>query len=97
MPSLSPLKVKVAQLCLTLHDPMDHTVHGILQARIMEWVAVPSSRGPSQPRDRTQVSCVAGIVFPFFLFLMASFTGFIQLLTFSNSIFLVLVSQPFPD
>ena len=37
-----------------------HTVHGILQARVLEWVAVPSSRGSSQPRDRTQVSCIAG-------------------------------------
>ena len=35
-------KVKVAQLCLTLCDPMDYTVHGILQARILEWVAFPS-------------------------------------------------------
>ena len=34
--------------------------HGILQARILEWVAVPFSRGSSQPRDRTQVSCIAG-------------------------------------
>ena len=52
-------KVKVAQSCLTLCDPMDYTVHAILQARILEWVAVTSSRGSSQPRDRTQVSCVA--------------------------------------
>ena len=43
-----------------LCDPMDYTVHGILQARILEWVAIPFSRGPSQPRDRTQVSCIAG-------------------------------------
>ena len=35
-------------------------VHGILQARILEWVAVPFSRGSSQPRDLTQVSCTAG-------------------------------------
>ena len=42
---------------------MDYTVHGILQARILEWVAVPFSRGSSQPRDRTQVSCVAGGLF----------------------------------
>ena len=35
---------------------MDYTVHGILQARILEWVAFPFSRGSSQPRDRTQVS-----------------------------------------
>ena len=40
----------------TLWDPMDYTVHGILQARILEWVAIPFSRAPSQPRDRTQVS-----------------------------------------
>ena len=45
------LKVKVAQLCLTLCEPMDYTVYGILQARIQEWVAVPFSRGSSQPRD----------------------------------------------
>ena len=38
-------KVKVAQSCLTLHDPVDYTVHGILQARILEWVAFPFSRG----------------------------------------------------
>ena len=41
-------------------DPMDYTVHGILQARILEWVAFPFSRGSSQPRDQTQVSCIAG-------------------------------------
>ena len=52
--------VKVVQLCPTLCDPMDYTVHGILQARILEWVAFPFSRGSSQPRDRTQVSCIAG-------------------------------------
>ena len=44
-------KVKVTQLCLILCDPMDYTVHGILEARILEWVAVPFSRGSSQPRD----------------------------------------------
>ena len=49
--------VKVAQSCLTLCDPMDcsppgSSVHGILQARILEWVAMPSSRGSSQPRDQ---------------------------------------------
>ena len=43
----SPVKVKVAQSCLTLCDPMDYTVHGILQARILEWVAFPFSRGSS--------------------------------------------------
>ena len=44
------VKVKVAQLCPTLCNPMDYTVHGILQARILEWVAFPFSRGSSQPR-----------------------------------------------
>ena len=52
--------VKVAQLCSTLCDPMDYTVHEILQARILGWVAVPFSRGSSQPRDQIQVSCTAG-------------------------------------
>ena len=52
--------VKVAQSCPTLCDPMDYTVHGILQARILEWVAFLFSRGSSQPRDRTQVSHTAG-------------------------------------
>ena len=44
------VKVKVDELCLTLCDPMDYTVHGILQARILEWVTLPFSRGSSQPR-----------------------------------------------
>ena len=52
--------MKVAQVCLTLCNPMNYTVHGILQARILEWVAVLFSRGASQPRDWTQVSCLAG-------------------------------------
>ena len=51
------------QLYLTLCDPMDCSppgsfVHGILQARVLEWVAMPSSWASSQPRDQTQVSCV---------------------------------------
>ena len=57
------MKVKVAQLGPTLCDPMDYTAHGILQARILEWVTVPFSRGSSQPRDRIQVSHVAGRFF----------------------------------
>ena len=52
--------VKVTQPCLTLHDPMDYTVYGILQARILEWVAFPFSRGSSQTRDQTYVSHIAG-------------------------------------
>ena len=53
------VKVKVIQLCLTLCDPMDYTVHGILQARILEWVAIPSSRGSYQgsPRILEWVAC----------------------------------------
>jgi len=42
---------------------MDYTVHEILQARILEWVAVPFFRGSSQPRDRMQVSHIAGRFF----------------------------------
>ena len=53
-------EVKVTQSCLTLCDPMDSIVHGILQARILEWVAFPFSRGSSQPRDCTHVSHTAG-------------------------------------
>ena len=45
------VKVKVAQLYPTLCDPKDYTVCGILQARILEWVAFPFSRESSQPRD----------------------------------------------
>ena len=56
MGSVSESEVKVIQSCPTLGDPIDCTVHGILQARILEWVAVAFSRGSSQPRDRTQVS-----------------------------------------
>ena len=41
--------VEFAQLCLTLCDPMDYTVHGILQAKMVEWIAVPYSRGSFQP------------------------------------------------
>ena len=43
--------VKVAQSCPTLCDPMDYTVHEIHQARILEWVAFPFSRGSSRPRN----------------------------------------------
>ena len=53
-------KVKVAQSCLTLCSSMDYIVHGVLQARILEWVAFPFSRESSQLRDQTQVSHIAG-------------------------------------
>ena len=59
------VKVKIVQLSLTLCDPMDHSppgssVRGILQGRILTWVAIPFSTGSSQPRDQTQVSRIAG-------------------------------------
>ena len=59
----SKSEVKVAQSCLTLCNPMECLVHGILQGRILEWIAFPFSRGSSQPRDWTQVSCIAGWFF----------------------------------
>ena len=59
---------EVAQSCPTLCNPVDgsqpgSSVHGILQARILEWVAISFSKGSSRPRDRTQVSCIAGRCF----------------------------------
>ena len=62
---LKSVKVLVAQSCSTLCNPTDcsprgSSVHGILQARILEWVAISYSREPSTPRDWTQVSCIAG-------------------------------------
>ena len=62
------LYVLVAQLCLTLFSLMDYSlpgssVHGIFQARILEWVPIPFSRGSYRPRDRTQFSCIAGRFF----------------------------------
>ena len=58
--SFGDSEVKVAQSCPALCNPMDYTVHGILQARILEWVAIFYSRGSSQPRDQTQVSRIEG-------------------------------------
>ena len=52
------VKVKVAQSYPTLWNPMDYTVHGILQARILEWVAISFSRGSSQSRNWIRVSCI---------------------------------------
>ena len=57
-----PMHAQLLQSCPTLCDPMDHSlpncsVHGILQARLLEWVAISSSREPSWPKDRTYVSC----------------------------------------
>ena len=60
---LSQVKAQVTQSRLTLCAPMDCIVPGILWARILEWVAFPFSKGSSQPRDRIQVSCIAGRFF----------------------------------
>ena len=56
---------EVSQSCPTLCNPMDCSlpgslVHGILQARILKWVAISFSKGSSRPRDQTQVSCIVG-------------------------------------
>ena len=63
--------VQSLQLCLTLCDPIDcsppgSSVHRILQARILEWVVMHSSRESSQPRDQSRVSCVSYIAGVFF-------------------------------
>ena len=55
--------MKVAESCLTLCYAVDYIIHGIFQVRILEWVAFPFSRGSSQLRDQTQVSCIAGEFF----------------------------------
>ena len=65
------VKVLVTESCPTLCDPMDYSLpasslRGILQARIMEWLAIPSCRRSSQPRDQTQISCVFCIAGGFF-------------------------------
>ena len=57
------MKAKVTQSCPTLCDSMDYIVHGIVQARILEWVAFPFAKGSSQPRDQTQFSLIAGRFF----------------------------------
>ena len=56
---------EVAQSCPTLWDPMDcslsgSSIHGIFQARVLEWIAISFSRESSRPRDKTQVSCIVG-------------------------------------
>ena len=62
---LSLIETEVAQSCPILCDLMDYSlpgssVHGIFQAGVLEWVAISFSRGSSQPRDWTRVSCTAG-------------------------------------
>ena len=69
-----------AQLYLTLCDPMDFSspgssVHGILQARILEWVAISFSREFSRPRDRTSISCVSRLI----LYYCVTWEGYVYL------------------
>ena len=71
-------EVKWSESHSVMSDPMDHTVDGILQARILEWVAFPFSRGSSQPRDRTQVSRIADRFFTswaYYIFCKWKLTG----------------------
>ena len=94
------IKVKVTQSCLSL------PLHGILQARILEWVAVPFSRGSSQPRNQTRVSCIAGRFFyqlsyqgnSYFVFYSCLFLSFLSFsildwLNFLQAIILLLLFQ----
>ena len=93
------MKVKVAQSCLTLCNTMDcstlvSSVHRILQTRILEWVAMPSSRGSSQPRDQTSdswSSCIAGRFFTAeLLFQWVAQQWWIYYLLYINVIYLFL-------
>ena len=74
-PSSVVVVVSVTQSCLTLFEPMDSSmpgssVHGMLQARILEWTAILFSRGSSWPRDWTRASCVAGRFFTIWVTLL---------------------------
>ena len=81
---LYSMLVKVAQSCPTLCNPMDYTVRGILQARILEWVAFPFSSGSSRPRNGTRVSCIAGIFFTKWAAREAQVKVTLSCLTFCN-------------
>ena len=89
----------VAQSCLILFDPVDYNLpgsfdHGILQAWILEWVAISSSRGSSQPRDGTSISCIAGRFFTVWALATKQQYVFIWLLKRSSGT--EFVSLPFP-
>ena len=92
------VKVKVILSCPALCHPIDYTVHGILlKARIPEWVAVPFSRGSSQPRDWTQVTCIAGGFFTVWATRAARMSGRTKtktwIFSFLGSLFFVLYSH----
>ena len=70
---ISQLPVIITQSCLTLCDPMHcsppgFSVYGIIQARILDWIAIPFSRGSSWPRDQTRISCASCMTGRFFTF-----------------------------
>ena len=97
-------KVLVAQLCPALCDPMDcslpdSSVHGIFQTRILEWVAISFSRGSSQPRDWTWVSCIAGRLFTIWAtretWTMINAAKYLCLISFSVPLFLLWTSNRF--
>ena len=81
------VKVKVTQSCPTLWNTMDYVVHGILQARILEWVACPFSSGSSQPMNWTRVSCIAGRFITYWAIREALYVS----LSFNKYIFLSVV------
>ena len=73
-------------------DPLAYSlpgssVHGILQARILEWGAIPFSRGSSQPRDWTQISCIAGRLGMDFIKIIIQQEGYIQYNTWMKTSF----------
>ena len=81
---------EVAQSCLTLCDPMDSSLpgsslHGILLARVLEWVAISFSRGSSQLRDRTRVSRIAGRHFNLWATREAHFLGWTRQMKTKNN------------
>ena len=77
------MEVLVDQLCLTLCDSVDCSLQaplsmGILQARVLEWIAMPSSRGASQSRDQAQVSRIASDYYYYYYFLPAELAEKLQ-------------------
>ena len=96
--SVSESESEVAQSCPNLCDPVDCSLpgssdHGILQARILEWVAISFSRGSSQPRDRTQVSSIAGRCFNLWaVYEGSNFSTFSSTLVTVFSILLIIVT-----
>ena len=82
--SCASSELKVTQSCLTLCKPKNCTVHGILRARILEWVAFPFFRGWIWPRDQTQVSRIAGGFFTSWATTNNQFWGHLELKTLNS-------------